>query len=146
MIRVCRNRLTRFVALALVSGLMAACSDSPTSPSDVAFSVTDVRTGTGAIALPGRLLAVHYTGWLYDPNATDQKGGMFDTSRGDTPLAFTLGDGDVIAGWEQGVPGMTVGGLRRLVVPPDLAYGNRRNGAIPPYATLIFEIELVAVD
>lgn len=146
MIRVWRNRLTRFVALAVLSGLMAACSDSPTSPSDLPFTVTDLRTGSGAIALPGRLLAVHYTGWLYDPNATDQKGGMFDTSLGDAPLAFTLGDGEVIAGWEQGVPGMTVGGLRRLIVPPDLAYGNRRNGAIPAYATLIFEIELVAVD
>ena len=146
MIRVCRNRLTRFAVVCAVSAALAGCSDSPTSPTDQPFSTNDLRAGTGAIALPGSLLAVHYTGWLYDPAATDNKGGMFDSSLGSTPLAFTLGNGEVIAGWEQGLPGMSVGGLRRLIIPPDLAYGDRRNGAIPPYATLIFEIELLAVD
>ncbi len=130
----------------------AACGGgtSPTSPSSTGsapFSQTDLRVGTGAEATVGRRLTVNYTGWLYDQSATDQKGRQFDTSIGRGPYAFTLGAGQVIRGWDQGVLGMKVGGLRRLVLPPELAYGSAGSGStIPPNATLVFEIELLAVQ
>ena len=139
------HRLVRLLTLVLLAAGLARCDDTPTSPTDVPFSVTDLRPGTGAIALTGSLVLVNYTGWLYDPLRGDNKGAMFDTSKGATPFAFTIGAGNVIEGWDQGVAGMAVGGLRRLVIPPSLAYGDSRNGPIPPYATLIFEIELVAI-
>jgi FKBP-type peptidyl-prolyl cis-trans isomerase FkpA len=126
----------------------SACDDSPTSASEVpGYSQTDVRLGTGTAAATGNLLTVQYSGWLHDPSKTDQKGLLFDTSLGSTePFAFTLGGGQVISGWDQGLVGMKVGGLRRLVVPPSLAYGSSRNSSIPPNATLVFDIELVSVQ
>ena len=88
---------------------------------------------------------MNYTGWLYDPTKTDGKGLQFDTSIGTTPLTFTIGRGDVIQGFDRGVTGMKVGGARRVVIPSSLGYGASRNSSIPPYATLVFEIELVEV-
>ena len=132
-------------AVVLMSAVVAACGGSPTTPSGT-FSQTDVRVGTGAAAVSGNTLSVNYTGWLYDASKPEQKGAMFESSIGSTPLSFTLGVGQVIAGWDQGIPGMRVGGLRRLVVPPSLAYGPSRNGPIPPNATLVFEVELLSVD
>ena len=130
----------------IVAAALAGCGDSPTEPSSSApFSQTDVRAGTGTDAVAGKAVTVHYTGWLYDASKTDNKGVQFETSVGGTPFSFTLGFGQVISGWDQGVPGMKVGGLRRLVIPPSLAYGAVRNGPIPPNATLIFEIELLEV-
>jgi FKBP-type peptidyl-prolyl cis-trans isomerase len=111
--------------------------------------VTDVVAGIGDEALPGMVVIVHYTGWLYDPAATEHRGREFDSSRGrGQPFSFHLGAGRVIRGWEQGIPGMKVGGTRRLVIPPDLAYGPRGagDGVIPPNATLLFEVELLAVE
>lgn len=102
--------------------------------------------GSGAEAATGREVTVNYTGWLYDPAAAGNKGLQFDTSIGRGPFSFTIGAGGVIRGWEQGVPGMRVGGRRRLVIPPDLAYGSRGRDPIPPNATLIFEIELLGVS
>ncbi|MBM5811840.1 MAG: FKBP-type peptidyl-prolyl cis-trans isomerase [Gammaproteobacteria bacterium] len=93
-------------------------------------------------------LIVHYTGWLYDAAAPGGRGRQFDSSRGrGQPFAFVLGEGRVIAGWEQGCTGMQVGGRRRLIIPPELAYGESGvgDGLIPPGATLLFEIELLAV-
>jgi FKBP-type peptidyl-prolyl cis-trans isomerase FkpA len=125
---------------------IAACDDSPTSPSATpSFAQTDLRLGTGAEAAMGRVVTVNYTGWLYDASRPDQKGGQFDSSTGREPFTFTIGIGQVIEGWDRGVPGMRVGGLRRLVIPPSLGYGNFRNGPIPPNAALLFEIELLAV-
>ena len=125
----------------------AGCGDSPTTPSSSApFSQTDVRAGTGADAASGKVLTVHYTGWLYDASKTDGKGLQFETSVGGSPFMFSLGFGQVIPGWDQGLPGMKVGGLRRLVIPPSLAYGAVRNGPIPPNASLVFEIELIEVQ
>ena len=95
------------------------------------------------------MVIVHYTGWLYDPAAKDYRGRKFDSSRDRRqPLSFPLGSGHVIRGWEQGIPGMKVGGTRRLVIPPALAYGEKGagNGVIPPNATLLFEVELLAVE
>ncbi len=107
--------------------------------------VTDTRAGTGAMAEPGRAVAVHYTGWLY---IDGMKGKKFDSSR-DTgrPFIFTLGMGEVILGWDEGVAGMRVGGTRTLIVPPQAGYGENGAGeTIPPGSTLIFEVELLAVQ
>jgi FKBP-type peptidyl-prolyl cis-trans isomerase FkpA len=133
---------------ALVAALAtAACSESPTAPSSYApFSQTDLRAGTGATAITGSVVTVHYTGWFYNGEAPDQKGVQFETSEGSDPFTFTLGVGQVITGWDQGVAGMNVGGLRRLVIPPSLAYGGVRQGTLPPNATLVFEIELLEVE
>jgi FKBP-type peptidyl-prolyl cis-trans isomerase len=92
---------------------------------------------------------VHYTGWLHDPAARDLRGKQFDSSRErGQPFSFPVGAGRVIRGWDQGVPGMKVGGIRQLVIPPSLAYGARSigNGLIPPNSTLLFEVELLAVE
>jgi FKBP-type peptidyl-prolyl cis-trans isomerase FkpA len=92
------------------------------------------------------VLTVHYTGWYYNASAPERKGVQFDSSAAQTPLSFTLGAGQVIRGWEQGVLGMKAGGVRRLIIPPSLAYGQSRFGPIPPNATLVFEIELLEVS
>ena len=121
----------------------------PAAPAEPTVLVTDVVAGIGDEALPGMVVIVHYTGWLYDPAATEHRGREFDSSRGrGQPFSFHLGAGRVIRGWEQGIPGMKVGGTRRLVIPPDLAYGPRGagNGVIPPNATLLFDVELLAVE
>lgn len=130
------------VALAI---LIAGCADAPTAPNNAAYAQSDLRVGTGADAVVGRVLTVHYTGWYYNQSAPEGKGVQFDSSVGRTPFTFTLGAGQVIAGWDQGLQGMKVGGMRRLIVPPSLAYGTFRNGPIPPNATLVFDIELLEV-
>lgn len=101
----------------------------------------DLKVGTGTEAQNGTDVTVHYTGWL-------KNGTKFDSSvdRG-TPYVFPLGAGQVIAGWDEGVSGMRVGGKRKLVIPPDLAYGDNGSGnVIPPGATLVFDVELLAVQ
>jgi FKBP-type peptidyl-prolyl cis-trans isomerase len=145
--RVRISQLTLALGLAALSVVLSSCEANPTSPTDQPFTITELKAGTGAIALSGDLLAVHYTGWLYDPSRTDGKGGVFDTSRSENgvPFVFTLGAGEVIAGWDQGLVGMSVGSIRRLVIPPSLGYGSTRNGPVPGYSTLIFEIELVGI-
>jgi FKBP-type peptidyl-prolyl cis-trans isomerase FkpA len=100
----------------------------------------EVRVGTGATARSGQDVVVHYTGWLTD-------GRKFDSSRdrGD-PFTFGLGAGQVIAGWDEGVEGMQVGGMRMLTIPPRLGYGEfGAGGVIPPNATLVFEVELIDI-
>jgi FKBP-type peptidyl-prolyl cis-trans isomerase len=101
----------------------------------------DIKVGMGAMAVPGHTVKVHYTGWL-------TTGKKFDTSVGTgKPFKFNLGAGEVIKGWDEGVAGMKVGGKRQLRIPPDLAYGDQGSpGAIPPGATLIFDVLLVAVE
>ena len=108
----------------------------------------DHKVGAGAEAVPGKTVVVHYTGWLFDPSAAENKGKKFDSSRdrGD-PFRFPLGGGRVIAGWDQGVAGMKVGGQRTLIIPPELGYGARgAGGVIPPNATLVFDVELLGVE
>ena len=108
--------------------------------------MTDIKVGTGDLAEAGNNVTVHYTGWLHDAAAPENKGRKFDSSRdrGD-PVRFKLGEGQVIAGWDQGVAGMKVGGQRVLTIPPELGYGARgAGGVIPPNATLIFDVELLA--
>ena len=100
----------------------------------------DIKVGTGAEAKPGNKVTVHYTGWL-------TSGKKFDSSvDAHQPFAFTLGKGDVIKGWDEGVTGMKVGGKRQLRIPPELAYGEAGyKTIIPPNATLIFDVQLLAV-
>ena len=107
----------------------------------------DLVDGEGSEATPGQVVEVHYTGWLFHPDNEDNKGRKFDSSldRGQT-FSFRLGGGSVIQGWDEGVAGMKVGGLRRLTIPPEMGYGARgAGGVIPPHATLIFDVELIGV-
>jgi FKBP-type peptidyl-prolyl cis-trans isomerase FkpA len=107
--------------------------------------ISDVEVGSGKEAAAGKAVLVWYTGWLYDAKAPEGKGKKFDsTENRQTPFGFIIGVGKVIKGWDQGVPGMKVGGKRRLVIPASLAYGEKGagDGLIPPNATLLFEIEL----
>ncbi|MEP6998679.1 MAG: FKBP-type peptidyl-prolyl cis-trans isomerase [Betaproteobacteria bacterium] len=107
----------------------------------------DNKIGTGAEAVKGASVVVHYTGWLYAPATPDRKGTKFDSSRDrNEPFTFPLGGGRVIRGWDEGVAGMKVGGQRTLIIPPDLGYGSRgAGGVIPPGATLVFDVELLDV-
>lgn len=126
--------------LSILFLVAAQCADS--------LQVTDVVEGTGEVAEPGRVAVVHYTGWLHDAEAEDGKGTKFDSSvdRGE-PFRFPLGAGRVIRGWDEGVAGMRVGGKRQLVIPPDMAYGERGAGRlIPPGATLVFDVELLELE
>jgi FKBP-type peptidyl-prolyl cis-trans isomerase FkpA len=113
----------------------------------VRLEVADVAAGGGNEARPGRRVAVHYTGWLFHPDKPGNHGRKFDSSRDrGEPIEFTLGQGDVIPGWDQGIAGMKVGSKRRLVIPPNLAYGRSGNPpSIPANATLVFDVELTAV-
>ena len=112
------------------------------------FIKIDIKTGTGKEATAGKVVSVHYTGWLFDKSAADNKGKKFDSSR-DRPGNFTfpLGVGRVIKGWDQGVQGMKVDGQRTLIIPPSMGYGARGAGnIIPANATLIFDVELMEVQ
>ena len=108
----------------------------------------DTSVGSGAEAVKGKVVVVHYTGWLYDPGSPEKKGRKFDSShdRG-PPFTFPLGGGSVIRGWDEGVAGMRIGGKRTLIIPADMAYGSRGagGGVIPPDATLLFDVELLQV-
>jgi peptidylprolyl isomerase len=124
------------------AGVAALAAGQVVMPSGVKY--TDTVVGKGAEAKPGQSVDVQYTGWI-DQNG--KKGAKFDSSRdrGAKPFTFTLGTGQVIAGWDEGVAKMKVGGRRTLVIPPPLAYGEKGSGSIPSGATLIFDIELVGV-
>ena len=111
------------------------------------MKTTDEQIGTGAEAVKGKLVTVHYTGWLYDDHSADHQGPQFDSSRDrGEPFSFALGAGSVIQGWDQGVAGMRVGGRRTLIIPPEMGYGSRgAGGVIPPNATLVFDVERLDV-
>lgn len=134
------------LALAALCVFFGACGPTPTAPSQFAvYSQTDVRVGTGDEAVSGLTIGVRYTLWLYDSSKPENKGLQIESTAGGDPFSFQLGARQVIEGWERGVVGMRVRGQRRLVVPPDLAYGDTRNGMVPPNATLVFDIELATV-
>ena len=105
------------------------------------LKMEDIKVGTGAVAETGKSVKVHYTGWLTN-------GTKFDSSKDrNEPFTFQLGANQVIKGWDQGVAGMKVGGVRKLTIPPNLGYGARgAGGVIPPNATLVFEVELLGVQ
>ena len=129
---------------------LAACSAAPqayaTGQVDK-LTVIDQKVGTGEEAKDGMTVLVHYTGWLYDDSVKDKHGKKFDSSHDrDEPFSFMLGQGNVIAGWDQGVVGMHVGGKRILLIPAALGYGAKGAGDdIPPNASLVFEVELLKV-
>lgn len=134
------------VALVLTS---ACGSDSPTVPDgyDIpSLQTIDLVVGTGAEAIVGRSVTVHYSGWVYSPTGTDNKGTLFDTSNGRAPFPVTLGAGGVISGFDQGIRGMRVGGRRRILIPSSLAYGRSGNQGIPPNSAIVFDVELVSVQ
>jgi FKBP-type peptidyl-prolyl cis-trans isomerase FkpA len=121
---------------------------APAAVADVAaLGILDPVAGTGAEARPGMMVSVHYTGWLFDPSAADKRGKKFDSSKDrGQPFEFQLGQRDVIAGWDEGVKGMKVGGTRILTIPSAMGYGARgAGGDIPPNAALLFEVELLGV-
>jgi FKBP-type peptidyl-prolyl cis-trans isomerase len=136
------------VVLLLLLALVAGCDNNPIAPSlNIPFSVTDLVVGTGDTAAAGQILTVEYTGWLYVTGAPDNKGTRFDSTDGGQPFVFTLGAGQVIQGWEQGFVGMRVGGERRIVIPPELGYGENGAGtSIPSNATLIFDVRLLSIQ
>ena len=131
----------------LVAMTCAACGGDEGRSSVTELVKTEVKAGTGSDAVSGRVVTVHYTGWLYDDGATDKKGTKFDSSRDrNEPFSFRLGAGEVIPGWDQGVAGMKVGGQRTLTIPAHLGYGARGAGGVsPPNATLVFDVELLGV-
>jgi peptidylprolyl isomerase len=140
--------LSRLLACALVvAGVCATGALNPAAAQSAAASslqTTDIKVGAGASPKPGQICVMHYTGWLYQNGV---KGKKFDSSldRGQ-PFEFAIGKGQVIAGWDQGVATMKVGGKRTLIIPPELGYGARgAGGVIPPNATLMFEVELLGV-
>ena len=148
--------------LAATAFTLTACAEAP-MPKESELTVIDtivgdsqikdlvieeVKAGSGATASAGQTVSVHYTGWLYDPSAANKRGTKFDSSRDrGQPFQFPLGGGRVIKGWDEGVAGMQVGGQRTLIIPPHKGYGSRgAGGAIPPNATLIFDVELLGVQ
>jgi FKBP-type peptidyl-prolyl cis-trans isomerase FkpA len=140
------KRLVPLLALVIVAACGGNDNSNPTGPTTAAppYSQTDLVVGTGAAAVSGSQVTVAYTGWLYDATRPDSKGAQFDSN---ASFSFRLGTGAVIRGWDQGVPGIRVGGQRRLVLPPDLAYGSSgRPPTIPPNSTLVFDITLNAVQ
>lgn len=138
--------LTLSAFLLIVAGIVYISltgrdAEPPVASTPIAngLQTEDIVIGDGQAAKKGDLVSVHYTGWLLD-------GTKFDSSldRGQ-PFQFTIGEGRVIKGWDEGVPGMQIGGIRKLTIPPDLAYGPTGSGAIPPNATLVFEVELLEI-
>ena len=124
-----------------------AATPAPSGPETMPLQKTDLTPGTGAEITKGQTALVHYTGWLFDAAAPENKGAKFDSSVDrNEPFEFPVGGGFVIKGWDEGVAGMKVGGKRRLVIPPELGYGSRgAGGVIPPGATLVFDVELVEI-
>ena len=145
------SRFLRAAAVAVIGIVaLAACGAPELPPATVGIEqlqVTDLVVGSGTEAVAGKRVTVHYSGWLYDPAQPETKGKPFDSSReAGRPFTFTLGAGQGIAGWDQGVQGMKVGGQRRLVIPHTLAYGESgAGGVIPPRASLVFDVELLDV-
>ena len=147
--------IRRSVFIALLAAAAAASAQDSSQPAAAPASVEqqgpkieiiDEVVGKGKEASTGSTVVVNYTGWFYRPMAKRQRGRKFDSSldAGRTPLDFQLGAGQVIKGWDQGVAGMKIGGKRTLVIPPALGYGARgAGGAIPPNATLKFDVELL---
>ncbi len=131
-------------ALVVVLSL-TGCKPAPTGP-DITLQVMDLTVGTGATVVVGSLVTVNYNLWLFDSTKLDNKGTLAQSTAGTAPFQVYIGLGQAIEGWDLGLPGMKVGGVRQLIVPPELGYGLVGAPGIPPEATLIFEITLVNVQ
>jgi FKBP-type peptidyl-prolyl cis-trans isomerase len=143
------NRQSRRFSLwlvLLVAGSLLGCEGTTGPDGLTTVEVVDLTAGTGAEATNGKALSVYYIGWLWDKNAPENKGTQFDARVQGDPFTFVLGAGTVIRGWDLGLPGLRVGGRRKLTVPPELGYGSKGNGPVPGNATLIFEVELREVN
>src|SRR4051812_27405067 len=147
-----RARLTGTLAALVLTSMVSMVSEDSASAQSAAKPVTtssglqmiDTKVGTGATPRTGQICVMHYTGWLYENGV---KGKKFDSSVDrNEPFEFPIGQKQVIAGWDEGVATMKVGGKRTLIIPPELGYGARgAGGVIPPNATLMFEVELLGV-
>lgn len=140
----------RRLSAAFAAVLLVAFAVAPTTwaaDKIIQLQKIDRVSGNGTVARDGDVVQVNYTGWLYDAAAKDHRGKEFDSSLdGGEPIDFTLGAGEVIQGWDQGIRGMRVGGKRTLIIPARLAYGSRGAGdAVPPDAALVFDVDLVGV-
>ena len=147
--------LSRLLTFTLVTAFAGVCATGALNPvaaqkadnaaTSSGLQIKDIQVGTGSSPKPGQICVMHYTGWLYQNGV---KGKKFDSSvdRGE-PFEFTIGQRQVISGWDQGVATMKTGGKRTLIIPPELAYGARGagGGLIPPNATLMFDVELLQV-
>lgn len=137
--------------LSAILFLTSACTEQARTPAEDADTSDliqlDIKLGTGEETIPGHLVLVHYTGWLYDKTTSDHHGKKFDSSRDrGQPFEFLLGAGRVIKGWDQGMDDMKVGGRRTLIIPARLGYGASGKGeSVPPNAMLVFDIELMGV-
>jgi FKBP-type peptidyl-prolyl cis-trans isomerase FkpA len=154
------SRPLSYAAFGIVLGLFAGCGGkqpaaptAATAPSTLApaanvLEIGELQPGSGAAITTGQKAVVQYTGWLYETSAPDKKGKEFDSSRNSGhPFSFVVGAGQVIKGWDQGVLGMKVGERRLLTIPADLGYGDVGAGdLIPPGATLIFDVDLIAIE
>jgi FKBP-type peptidyl-prolyl cis-trans isomerase FkpA len=134
----------------VLASMLSACGGGNGSASatsgPTALQTTDTVIGTGATAVAGNTLTVNYTGWLYDASAAQNHGKQFDSSIGKAPFSFKLGAGQVIAGWDQGMVGMKVGGKRTLLIPSAMGYGSSgAGGVIPPNTALVFDVELISI-
>src|SRR5688572_27565641 len=145
--------MRRLLCVLPVLMVLVACggSSNPTSPTPTTippqpYTATDLRVGTGAEAVVGKAITVDYAVWLFSLTGVDNKGTLVGTSVGGTAFSFTVGGTGTIPGFDRGVVGMKVGGVRRLIVPPELAYGAAGNQGIPPNSNLVFEIELLSVQ
>lgn len=153
-----RKQLLRAIAVPMLALTVVACgssesNDSPTTPTPppptgpATMQITEMTVGEGGEAASGRGVFVHYTLFRYDPAGTDSKGAQLETTVGANPLSFVVGTTSLIPGISQGVTGMKVGGKRRVILPPSLAYGTTgsSNGIIRPNEWIIFELELLSV-
>lgn len=144
-----RLPLQPVLLVSLLALLLSSCAEPAPPPGGriAELQRIDIAEGDGALASPGDEVSVHYTGWLYDEDAPQQRGEQFDSSRErGEPFTFLLGAGRVIRGWDEGVAGMRVGGTRVLMIPSEYGYGRKgAGGVIPPGASLVFEVELVGV-
>jgi peptidylprolyl isomerase len=146
--RVLSRRAAVAAALSLAATGVIVMSDAadaqPVTTTPSGLKIIDVKVGTGPAPKPGQTCVMHYTGWLYK---NGEKGAKFDSSLDrNQPFSFPIGQRQVIAGWDEGVATMKVGGKRTLIIPPELGYGARgAGGVIPPNATLIFDVELLGV-
>ena len=141
---VSKTLMAAFAAVVSLTLAVDARAEAPMTTSVTGLQYKDTKVGAGATPKIGQTAVMHYTGWLYN---NGEKGKKFDSShdRGQ-PFEFRLGQGQVIKGWDEGVAGMKIGGKRKLTIPPELGYGARGAGnVIPPNATLVFEVELLAV-
>ena len=143
---VTRRNFAFVSALATLAAPFVRANAQPVTTTPSGLKIIDIKVGTGPSPKPGQTCAMNYTGWLY---VNGKKGTKFDSNldHGSAPFEFPIGRHQVIAGWDEGVASMKVGGKRTLIIPPELAYGPAGAGAglIPPNATLIFDVELVAV-